>query len=112
HRRTALALGNLVRKAPAVLESRGGHIRLRSVQVDGLLRLEVQDDGPGIPPDIRGWLFEPFVTRGRREGTGLSLAIDKNIAARQGGTVRFDTSPEGTVFTLEFPPNDPTEELG
>ena len=111
YQRTTRALGNLVRNAAAALDGAraGTTIRLRSARENGRLLLEVEDDGPGIPPEIRGTLFEPFVTRGKREGTGLGLAIVKNIAESQGGRVGFQSSAEGTTFRVELPAESAAE---
>jgi signal transduction histidine kinase len=104
YHRTSRALGNLVRNAAAAMSpTGGGTIKLRSLRENGSLRLEVEDDGPGIPDEIRHSLFEPFVSRGKREGTGLGLAIVKNIAESQGGRVAIDTSSGHTVFAMELP---------
>ena len=101
--RTRRVIENLVRNALGVLRP-GGVVVLRSSVSDGTLRLEVEDDGPGIPAEIRDTLFEPFVTHGKHEGTGLGLAIVKAFVERQGGTVRYETSGAGTRFIVEFPP--------
>ena len=111
YQRTSRALGNLVRNAAAAMSRTGSTIHLRSVCDNGRLRLEVEDDGPGIPEDIRHSLFEPFVSRGKREGTGLGLAIVKNIAESQGGSVAVETSRGGTIFVLELPEAAPPEAL-
>jgi signal transduction histidine kinase len=104
YHRTSRALGNLVRNAAAAMSvTGGGTIKLRSMRENGSLRLEVEDDGPGIPEEIRHSLFEPFVSRGKREGTGLGLAIVKNIAESQGGRVAIETSSGRTVFSVELP---------
>jgi signal transduction histidine kinase len=105
YQRTTRALGNLIRNSAAAMTGAGSGttIRLRSARENGLLRLEVEDDGPGIPDEIRASLFDPFVTRGKREGTGLGLAIVKNIAESQGGRVGFQSSPQGTTFVVELP---------
>lgn len=100
--RTRRALENLIRNAAAVVPT-GGTVRLESERTPDGLRLVVADTGPGIPPDIRDTLFEPFVTHGKKDGTGLGLAIVKSFTERQGGTVRFETSGQGTRFILEFP---------
>jgi signal transduction histidine kinase len=98
-------LENLVRNATAATGP-GGTVRLRSRTTDAGLRLVVEDTGPGIPEEVRDTLFEPFVTYGKKEGTGLGLAIVKAFTERQGGTVRFETSPAGTSFFLDFPHED------
>jgi signal transduction histidine kinase len=65
--------------------------------------LHVCDDGPGVPPDLRERLFEPFASRSPG-GTGLGLAIVARIMAAHGGSVRLqDRPPWNTCFTLSFP---------
>lgn len=87
----------------------GGHITLRSVHSGETIRIEVQDDGPGISPQHRERLFERFyrVDPGRsREmgGTGLGLAIVKHLAVAMGGKVgESPATPRGSVFWLELP---------
>ena len=106
--RTTRVIENLVRNAAAAIGA-DGHIRIRSELRDGNLVIEVEDDGPGIPQDLRENLFEPFVTHGKKEGTGLGLAIARSFTERQGGTIRFETSEAGTTFVLEFPGNGQEE---
>lgn len=67
--------------------------------------LTVHDDGPGIPPEIRKHLFEPFFsTKGVGEGTGLGLAISWGIARDHGGWVDVETdAAHGTTFALVLP---------
>lgn len=76
--------------------------------------LGLRDNGPGIPLSIRETLFEPFVTAGKSEGTGLGMAISKSIVEAHGGSIRFETREgQGTVFIIEIPAPDyaaePTE---
>jgi two-component system sensor histidine kinase PilS (NtrC family) len=72
--------------------------------------LEVKDDGPGIPEELRDRLFEPFVT-GRVGGTGLGLAIVQRAVEAHRGMVLVDTGPtRGTTFTIFFPARRSTEE--
>jgi signal transduction histidine kinase len=55
------------------------------------VRLEVEDDGPGIAPDVRDKLFEPFVTtKPVGEGTGLGLAVCRGLVEAVGGTITVD----------------------
>jgi len=72
---------------------------------DGAVLIEVCDDGPGIPDDIRTSLFEPFVSRSP-DGTGLGLAIVAKVMAAHGGTVSLGIR-EGwsTCIVLCFPPS-------
>ena len=93
----------------------GGHIRVRAAArppVAGRpaeLRLEVEDDGPGVPERHRERVFERFyrVDPGRARhqgGTGLGLAIVKNLAEHMGGTVGLDPrQPSGCVFWVQLP---------
>ncbi|WDP88767.1 MAG: response regulator [Desulfobacter sp.] len=69
------------------------------------LCLEVKDTGPGIPPDIKDRIFDPyFTTKEQNKGTGLGLAIVNGIVEKHEGFIEFDTHPEtGTQFRLYFP---------
>ena len=62
----------------------------------------VEDDGGGVPDDLRDNLFEPFVTT-RRHGTGLGLALVANIVENHGGVVEFESRPGRTVFRVRLP---------
>ena len=67
--------------------------------------VEVADDGPGVPEEIRETLFYPLVT-GRRGGTGLGLALAQELVSRQGGLIEFSSRPGHTVFQVLFPLRD------
>ncbi|MCX4576100.1 HAMP domain-containing histidine kinase [Streptomyces sp. NBC_01571] len=72
------------------------------------LCVDVQDDGPGIPPDLLPRVFERFArgdsSRSRASGsTGLGLAIVQAVASAHGGAVTVDSVPGRTVFTLHLP---------
>ena len=62
-----------------------------------------QDTGTGIPPELEGRLFEVFATAGKEEGTGLGLAIVHKIVKEHNGEITYNTSPEGTAFTITLP---------
>lgn len=67
------------------------------------VRLEIRDNGPGIPEEVRERIFEPFVT-GRTGGTGLGLAIVQRAVEAHRGLVLVDSVPgRGTTFTIFFP---------
>ena len=68
----------------------------------GFQQVEVIDDGPGIPPDIAGSIFEPFVS-GRENGTGLGLALVSKIISDHGGWIAVDSVPGRTVFRVSLP---------
>ena len=64
--------------------------------------LEVADDGPGVPAELRDTLFQPFVT-GKSEGIGLGLAIARDIMRQLGGDLLHEDIPDGTRFTMTMP---------
>jgi two-component system nitrogen regulation sensor histidine kinase GlnL len=66
------------------------------------LRVDVIDDGPGVPAHLRDTLFEPLVS-GRADGTGLGLALAREIAREHGGELRHASRPGETVFSLYLP---------
>jgi len=72
----------------------------------------VSDTGRGIPELIRGQLFEPFVSHGKENGTGLGLTVVQKIVQDHGGDVTVETtSPSGTVFRLMLPLGSSRERL-
>jgi len=71
--------------------------------LDSAVRLQVRDDGPGIPSEIRDRLFDPFVS-GRPGGSGLGLAIVQRAVQAHRGLVLVDSGPSaGTTFTIFLP---------
>jgi signal transduction histidine kinase len=101
------ALDNLVENAMQHTPP-GGTVTIAAAEEGSVLRFTVSDTGPGIAPDLRGSLFEPFVT-GRANGTGLGLAIARELSASNGGklTLREPESGTGAVFVLEIPQEVP-----
>jgi signal transduction histidine kinase len=91
-------LDNAVRHAPPA-----GRVSLRLLRSDaGRLRIEVADNGPGVPPELREHLFEPFAS-GRAEGTGLGLALVREVALAHGGDVRYVFQDGISRFELDLP---------
>ena len=74
------------------------HDRLRRA----VLRIDVSDDGRGIPPELAGSLYQPLVS-GRADGTGLGLALAREIADEHGGQLRHVSRAGATTFTLLLP---------
>jgi two-component system nitrogen regulation sensor histidine kinase NtrY len=108
------AVTNLLDNAAAALGERGSvTITCTHGEAAGKARIEVADDGPGIPAGDRDRLFEPYFSR-REGGTGLGLAIVSAIANDHGGAVRMrDNTPRGSVFEMEFPSLPPSKrEIG
>ena len=76
------------------------------VEVEQWLYITILDNGPGIPASVRETLFDPFVTMGKPNGTGLGLTLARRIAEEHGGSVLLDESnPKRTVFTLSLTKN-------
>ena len=67
-----------------------------------VIRLDVIDNGMGVPESLRSLLFLPFVT-GRRDGTGLGLALSQQIASAHGGLMTFEALDQGSRFSLYLP---------
>ena len=66
------------------------------------LQIEVIDDGPGLPQDIKGDVFDPFIS-GRENGTGLGLALVSKIISDHDGLITVDSVPGRTVFRISLP---------
>ena len=91
-------LDNAVRHAP-----RGGHVVLAALLAQpNLLAIRVDDDGAGVPASLQASLFEPFAT-GRADGTGLGLALAREVALAHSGELRHVPLEAGTRFELELP---------
>lgn len=66
--------------------------------------ISISDNGPGVPSPIRETLFEPFVSHGKRGGTGLGLAVAKSVVEAHGGTISYKSTPSrGTTFHIRVP---------
>jgi signal transduction histidine kinase len=98
-------LTNLMLNAVDAMAERGGRLRLRLTADGDHARIEVEDDGPGIPPALVGKVFQPFFsTKLAQGGTGLGLSISYNIVRRHGGDLRVENSPgKGCRFIVELP---------
>jgi two-component system phosphate regulon sensor histidine kinase PhoR len=91
---------------------RGGHVTVRTAPFEGGVRIEVEDDGVGIPATEIGLVFQRFYRVRRRAesegGSGLGLAIVKHLVRVLGGTVSLTSREgEGTLVTLVFPASGP-----
>jgi len=67
-----------------------------------VIRIDIIDDGPGIPPELQESIFYPMVS-GRAEGTGLGLSIAQSVISQHGGLIECRSKPGNTVFTLLLP---------
>ncbi len=95
---------NLIDNATDAVNGRG-EVRIRTRREDHQVLVEIHDNGPGIPDDVRPHLFEPFfTTKGVGKGTGLGLIISYRIVAdRHGGEIEFESKPGHTVFLVRLP---------
>ncbi len=111
--RLTQVLLNLVLNAGAALATpprSGGSVRLRAAAIDGRrLRIDVEDDGPGVAKQLRGRLFEPFVTTKEvGQGTGLGLAVCRGLVESAGGEIELDPTFEGGArFYVVLPAASP-----
>lgn len=100
---------NLLRNAVEA-QPRGGSVQVRAVY-DPVRRLHVvrvRDHGPGVPPEMAGRVFNPFVST-KPEGTGMGLALVHRIVTAHGGSVRLvQEEGPGTTFEVELPERDPS----
>ena len=100
-------LGNLATNACDALWGVRGprEIHVRAYMVPGtnptMVRVQIEDSGPGIPPELRERLFLPLATT-KPNGMGLGLALSRSIAERQGGHLWYDDSREHTTFCLDL----------
>jgi PAS domain S-box-containing protein len=105
--------GNAIKFTPE-----GGRIDLAARQVDNQVRVEVRDNGPGIPPEQQQRIFEAFYrltqTGNATEGTGLGLAITASLVELHGSKLQIESTPgKGTCFHFSLPliaaiPDQPT----
>lgn len=93
-------LVNLMRNA---VEAGADRITLSVECENGITRMKVSDNGPGLPLRVQDNLFKPFTGSGRHGGTGLGLAIARDLIRAHGGDlVLAQTGPRGTVFVMEL----------
>lgn len=105
---------NLILNACAAMGTRGGELSISAVErSDNSTTIRIADNGPGIPAEIAGRLFEPFASSSRkghaaasrttnqRAGSGLGLSICKRLVEAASGTISATSSPgKGTIFSL------------
>ena len=105
---------NIVRNAIQAMHGRGQivlpnrvarQVTLARKRYQLAMLLQIIDNGPGIPAELKDHIFYPLVT-GRAEGTGLGLTIAQTYVHQHGGTVEFDSRPGHTCFTVLLPFGD------
>jgi signal transduction histidine kinase/DNA-binding response OmpR family regulator len=91
---------NLTRNSLEALQDRGGHLTLHGRSEEGSIEIDVVDDGPGFSEDLP--VFDAFFTT-KEQGTGLGLPLVHRIVTDHGGSVRVQSRPGRTCFTLRLP---------
>ncbi len=96
------AVVNIAQNARDAMEGKG-MLHVLAKVADGRLLLDIRDEGPGVPPEIRERLFEPFVTHGKKGGTGLGLAVALRFVEDHGGSITLLPTGPGACFRLSLP---------
>ena len=90
---------NLILNAMDATEE-GGTIEIQTSREDYWLRIDVRDDGHGVPENVRSRIFQPYFTT-KATGTGLGLFVCRNIVEQNGGRIELtETSSKGTTFSV------------
>ncbi len=106
-RRLERAFQNLLLNGFEAVSHENGRILVSLRRRANVIEIRFEDNGPGIPEEIRGQLFEPFVSSGKHYGTGLGLTVVQKIVEDHGGSVLVEkTSSSGTVFLVSLPLTD------
>jgi signal transduction histidine kinase len=98
------ALLNLLLNACEVVPPESGKIDIELKRSGESLEVRIEDNGPGIAEAVRDRLFEPFVSHGKENGTGMGLTVVQKILQDHGGDVTVErTSASGTTFRVKIP---------
>jgi len=103
-------LVNLLVNALEVMPN-GGTIHISAVSKRRSVLIQVRDTGPGIAPEIRGRLFQPFATAGKANGIGLGLAFSRQAVIDHGGEIWAESSPRGACFAFCLPRTIPRRSI-
>ncbi|MHC5012619.1 MAG: ATP-binding protein, partial [Planctomycetota bacterium] len=93
-------LTNVIKNAVDAV-GKSGRITVSAARRQGLIRIRIEDDGPGISQENLTKVFDPFFTTKGERGTGLGLCLSQQIVERHGGSIRVDSEPgRGTTITF------------
>jgi signal transduction histidine kinase len=99
----ALRIRQVIRNLMRNAERHGGQSRaLRTVTMDGMVAVQMRDDGPGVTPEVLERLFEPFSHGSKSGSLGLGLAVSRKLARAMGGDLSYRREGDTTVFELEL----------
>ena len=101
HRMQSVVVNLLVNALEAM--PTGGTIDISAVFDQYSVVVQVSDSGPGIPPEIRHRLFQPFATAGKANGFGLGLALSRQAVIDHGGEMWAESSRHGACFSFRLP---------
>jgi signal transduction histidine kinase len=94
---------NLMDNAIGAMDG-NGELCIRTYQEDGQAVVEIGDNGPGIPENVQGRLFEPFyTTKEPGKGTGLGLYVSYKIIQKHRGKIEVTSKPGDTRFIVRLP---------
>jgi two-component system NtrC family sensor kinase len=104
---------NLIINAQQAMEGQSGTRQLTiATAIDAdptMLRIEVSDTGPGVPPELRRRIFEPFfTTKPQDEGTGVGLSFSQGLVEAHGGRLEVNNGKTGACFTVHLPISTPS----
>ncbi len=95
---------NLLLNGCQAVQVSGGHVAVHVAEANGNLEIRTTDDGPGVESSLRDKLFQPFVSHGKENGTGLGLTIAQKIVQDHDGTLQLESSVPGrTVMQIVLP---------
>lgn len=103
-------LVNLLVNALEVMPN-GGIINVSAISDERSVLIRVRDTGPGITPEIRRRLFQPFATAGKETGIGLGLAFSRQAVIDHGGKIWAQSIHQGACFAVRLPRTIPPQEL-
>jgi signal transduction histidine kinase len=94
---------NLIQNAVQAMNGKG-ELRIRTLREPSMALVEIEDNGPGIAPEVQSRIFEPFfTTKPMGEGTGLGLDVVYRIIRRHHGVIKFTSKPGQTIFQVRLP---------
>jgi len=94
----------LLNACEAAQRSESPAVNVSLIEASDVIRIDVMDNGPGVPESLRKTMFLPFISAGKQSGTGLGLTLAEHIALEHGGSIHFErTTSELTSFSILLP---------